>query len=170
MAQFFKGVSGQQDSSTDKGMSHHTDNLSSMPGTHRVERRINSHRLSYDLPFLLWHTCMCAHSKEKTINKVKGILPLCGLRTDVLLLLSSTQGHSQEGRPRARASFSQSLAFELWTSKRRKMISSFLPEWCLQRCLYSVDMKKPGEGKGLFDKSIAVHHRSKSRQEPGGKD
>lgn len=37
--------------------------------------------------------------------------------------------------------FSLSLACELWDSKRGKMISSFLPELCLQRYLYPLDMK-----------------------------
>lgn len=65
----FKSVSGQQDRWAGKGTSHHTDNLTSMPETHTVEKGIASHKISYDLRSLLWHTCTCAHSHEKTINK-----------------------------------------------------------------------------------------------------
>lgn len=47
----------------------------------------------------------------------------------------------QPGGKTQNPGFSLSLAFELWDSKRGKVTSLFLPELCLQRYLYPMDMK-----------------------------
>lgn len=86
MFYFCKIVSGQQDGSEGKGMSHQVDNPSTAPGAHMEEEGVNYHKLSYDL-----HIPGMVNINERERETERKKLSLYEIYAKLFLSLSSNQ-------------------------------------------------------------------------------